>query len=175
MDRHSNLSIFAWAMGRGQSGAQQSIDVLDDALKYIFSLAALTPIAVIFSGKWLGRLFKLPGRRKEYFQFSIPHVIYIKAMNDEVMLGFSLYIVFMVSIAWTDGKNAPVMLKSKFGANLGQFDSICVLSALGSLLAALSLFLLTAGLSRLRRRTDVIAKERDELVRKVSEKSQGDR
>ncbi len=88
---HSKISVPAVIAGRGSGGTQQSINLLDDALKFIFSWIVLMPIAIIISGRYLGQLFKLPGRRKQFFQISIPHVISIRAQDDEVIFGFSLF------------------------------------------------------------------------------------
>jgi hypothetical protein len=168
------LSTFTSVPSNGQGGAQQSIDMLDDTLKFIFSWVALTPIALIISGRYLGQLFKLPGRRKQFFQISIPRVISIRAQDDEVIFGFSLFFIFLVSIGFADGKNASSVLKSKFGPSLGQFNSLCVLSALGALMAAILLYAVTRSLSSLRRRTDSIAQERDQLIRNLSQQHRGD-
>lgn len=174
MGRYPKFPAFISAVGKGQDGAQQGIDALDDALKYIFSWAALTPIAIIVSGRYLGQLFKLPGRRKQFFQISIPRIICVRAQDDEVILGFSVFFVFLVSIGFVGGKSAPSMLQSDFGASLGQFNSICVLSALGTLMAAILLYVMTRGLGHLRRRADSTAQERDQIIKQLPRRSRGD-
>jgi hypothetical protein len=166
----SKLSVSTLLASGGSSGAQQSINLLDDALKFIFSWIALMPIAIIVSGRYLGQLFRLPGRRRQFFQVSIPHVISIRAQDDEVIFGFSLFFIFLVGIAFTDGKNASSMLKSHFGPSLGQFNSLCVLSALATLMAAIFLYVVTRGVGRLRRRTDTAAQERDRLISDLSQR-----
>ena len=126
------------------------------------------PIAIIISGRYLGQIFKLPGRRKQFFQISIPHIISIRAQDDEVIFGFSLFFVFLIAIAFVDGQGASSILKSRFGPSLGQFNSLCVLSAFATIAATILLYMTTRGLGRLRRRADPSARERDRLIDELS-------
>lgn len=104
MSGQSKLSFSILATRSTSSGAQQSINLLDDALKFVFSWVALTPIEIIISGRYFGQLFRLPGRRRQFFQVSIPRVMSIGAQHDEVIFGFSLFFIFLVGIAFADGK-----------------------------------------------------------------------
>jgi hypothetical protein len=138
-----------------------SINLLSDALKFIFSWVALLPIAIIVSGKFIAHIpaFKLTGQEGQMFGVRLPGVIDFVAKGDEVVYGFGLFIAEFFIVAIVAGHAVYNLVESDFGINLGQFNAICAFSAFSSvILSGLLLFGLAMS-GRIRNRSDPIIQE----------------
>lgn len=147
------------ALARG--GTEGGINLLSDALKFVFSWVALMPIAIIVSGKFIAHIptFKLTGQEDQMFGVKLPGVISFVAKGDEVVFGFALFISEFFIIALVAGHAIYKLVESDFGINLGQFNAICAFSAFSSVLLSGVVLLGLAISGKIRRRSDPILQE----------------
>jgi hypothetical protein len=145
----------------------QALDILEKALTFIFSWLAILAIGIIASGKLLAQTFKLPGRlvqATDFFSVPIPKVLRFQAQNDEVILGFTGFIITLFSVGSIGGGNAYTFFKSHFGIDPGQFNSLCVFSGFITVMWSFLLYLLT---SRKQTPRDPLLKEHGHLIEEI--------
>jgi hypothetical protein len=138
-----------------------SINFLTAALKFVFSWIALTPIAIIVSGKLIAHIpvFRLQGQDEQRFGLRLPGVIHFVAKGDEVVFGFAIFIMEFFILSLIAGQVIYGIVKSRFGVDLGQFNSICTFSAFSSVILSAFLLLLIFICSTIRRRSDPVQQE----------------
>lgn len=139
------------------------------AVKAIFSWIILMPIAVIVSGKLLAYRFKLGGASKQLFRIPIVGLFHIQADNDEVVLGFSGFLLTLFFSGGLAGHAIHRFFQYQFGIDPGQFNTLCVFSSFATVVWAFFLYLLTS--SRTGPLGDVV-EEHTRLLDKVSKKTE---
>jgi hypothetical protein len=147
---------------------EEGIKVSKSLVKFIFSWIILMPIAVIVSGKLLSCFITLPVKKEQYFGLNIK-IVKISAHNDEVYLGFGLFLLTFSFAFMLAGQDIYSLVKTNLGSDLGQPNSICFFSSLISLLISIVIFILLnifndfpfIGNNRLKR-------EHDALINKLS-------
>ena len=117
---------------------------LADGIKFVFSWVILMPVAVIVSGKLLAQRFKLVSNADDIFRIPIRGLFVIEAKNDEVVLGFSGFLLTLFIIAVAAGHIVYDLFKYQFGVDPGQFNSLCVFSSFATVLWTAILYVLTA-------------------------------
>ena len=103
------------------------------------------------------------------FRIRIPSILKFEAKDDEVILGFTAFIITLLVVAVLGGENAYQFFVRRFGIDPGHFNALCVLSAFAtvfwSFLAFLSVLLISA-LARSRNESTV--RERAALLREIA-------
>ncbi|MSQ48574.1 MAG: hypothetical protein EXR78_09385 [Deltaproteobacteria bacterium] len=140
-----------------------SADLLTQAVKVIFSWAILMPIAVIVSGKLLSQRFSLSGKYDDQFNIRIPGILRIRSTNQEVILGFAGFLLSLLVLGCVFGAHVYDFVKSHFGVDPGQFNSLCILSSLLTVLWSSTLYVLTAAAP-----PDPASAERDRLGSEIA-------
>ena len=151
-----------------------SSDVLSKAISFVFSWLVLMPVAVIVSGKLLAQVLLLRGATKQLFRIHVPPVLDVSASDDEVILGFSSFIICLLLIGLPAGPIAYAILKTQFGIDPGHFNSLCVLSAFVNVLIT---FAVTIIIGQIRRTpTDQTALEHERRIEEIArrDKAPGD-
>jgi len=113
----------------GAPASDQQWEPFSGVLKFIFSGLLLAAASIVFGGQWLARCLHLPRDPKAKFTISIPRVLTIEATGHEVGLGFTGFIATLLVISMSAGAQAYQLTKDRLGVDLGQFNSLCVLSA----------------------------------------------
>ena len=140
------------------------------ALRFVFSWVILMPVSVIIAGKLLARVLRVGGQSEEFFGVNIPKLFRLHARNDEVVLGFTLFIITLLVTALSAGRAIYHLFVRDFGIDPGQFNSICVLSSfLDVALSGIVFVVLDKG-SGVRSKAKSAAVERDNLITDLSEK-----
>ena len=151
--------------------APGSVDYLSDSLKFVFSWIALLPIAIVVSGKLIAHnpAFKLSGQDEQKFGLRLPGIIHFVATGDEVVFGFALFITEFFFFALVAGRAIYGIVKSDFGVDLGQFNSLCAFSAFSSVIVSGLVLLFIALNGTMRGKNDPVlqehASELDRLTR----------
>ncbi|WP_214103715.1 hypothetical protein [Acrocarpospora catenulata] len=143
---------------------------LIEPVKFVFSWAGLMPIAIIISGRFIAELMKLSGRRTYFFQIKIPRFIGIFAKDDEVVFGFGAFIVTLLTVGLVGGRGSYEMFRERFGLDLGQFTSTCVLSALTTVAITTVILLANRAAGALRRKTDPTLQEHQQMIEDLAAK-----
>jgi hypothetical protein len=147
---------------------ENSIPLLEPAIKTIFSWIVLMPIAVIVSGHLLSQIFRLQRPdQQQYFRIPIPRFIEIRADGDSVILGFTGFFITLLILSTLSGKAIYGIFKEQFGIDPGQFNALCVFSALSTVLWSAILYLILR--SRIRN-AEALAVEHSSLIEKASSK-----
>lgn len=118
------------------------VEQLARSLVVIFSWAVLMPISVIVSGKFLGTCVRLGDDPKQLFRISIFGIIRIEATNNEVTLGFTGFICVFLFTGFVGGHAAYRTFCSNFGVDPGQWNALCVLSALFLVVCSVLVYML---------------------------------
>jgi hypothetical protein len=163
-------------MADGGSGdADTATVVYQDVVKAVFSWVILMPIAVMVSGKLVGQTIKLSGQRGQLFQVKLPKVITIAARDDEVILGFTMFLIALMVSGLSAGAAIYRFMVADFGIDPGQFDALCVFSSFVVVAASVLLFLLSRGAARLRRRADPRFRRFENTIEKLAAEPPRDR
>lgn len=139
-------SLFAQA-----TGAYGGLNVVVPSLRTVFSWAVLMPIAVILAGKLLSQQMKLAQASRQLFRVSLWRVLNIEARNDEVIFGFTGFIVTLFFLGSVAGPGAYTFFRERFGVDPGHFNALCVLSSFLLVVWTFLLFVVTRGLEAVRR------------------------
>ncbi len=133
------------------------------------------PIAVIISGKLVARTLKIGGQSNQIFRISVPKIFHLQAKNDEVILGFTLFLITLLSMGLIAGKSAYKLLVADFGIDPGQFNALCVLSAFADVTVAFTSFLILEKIPRTSKLSqEANAKEHDQLIEQLGRRSGDD-
>jgi hypothetical protein len=157
----------------GNDGVADPTELLTDGVKLLFSWVILMPIAVIVSGKLITQLLRIPGQRGQSFQIKIPYLIALKAHNDEVILGFTLFIAALATTGFVAGRAVYRIFSAGFGIDPGQFNSLCIFSAFLSVVISGLVFALTRLAGQLRRRSDPVLREYDRTIDELARRMSG--
>ena len=119
-----------------------AIDIFAKYVGFVFSWVVFLPAAVIFSGMFLAAIIPMKGVKKTLFK--IPLVIFkLEAHNDEVVLGFTAFLLVFAFVAFTGGETFYRYTATQFGMDPGQFHTLCFSSALFTLGLSATLWLLS--------------------------------
>lgn len=105
------------------------------------------PIAVIVGGKLTSQVMRLQAGSRSILRIVVPPVIDVRATDDEVIFGFSGFIIMLLTIGLPFGHRVYDLFRLQYGIDPGAFNSLCVMSSFANVLLAMILFLF----SRLRR------------------------
>lgn len=118
----------------------RGIEAANAVLTAIFSWVVLLGISVIVTGKITCRILRNTVLSED--KFTINFVIFkISAIGDEVLFGFLIFLLVLLSVILFGGAQVYDMFKNHSGIDIGQWNSICVLSSLLSVLVATLIFL----------------------------------
>lgn len=109
---------------------QQLIDASTVAMKFIFSWIILTPISVIVSGRLLAHRLYLFSGATQLFSIKLFGILNIEARDDEVILGFTGFLFTLLLVGGFGGVHVYTMFTFHFGVDPGQFNALCIFSAL---------------------------------------------
>ena len=148
-------------------------DVISAALKFIFSGLVLMAISVIVGGKFLAPYLRITVKTEQLFRITIWRVLTIQSTGDEVILGFSGFIVTLLLIGFPMGNSAYVVFKHNFGLDPGQFNALCILSAFVTVLWT---FMLYVGVQFynlvLRKNPSALTREHEQLIERIAKQDQ---
>ncbi|WP_146175133.1 hypothetical protein [Umezawaea tangerina] len=157
--------------GQPSSGdPDQWQQLLENALKFVFSWIVLAPIAIIVAGKLATQVVRLPGQRGQLFQIKIPALITMRASGQEVTLGFAVFILCLACTGFFAGKGVYHVFVDGFGIDPGQFNVLCVFSAFLSVALTSFLLVVVRVAGHLRGRSESAAKR--EYEAKIEELGQ---
>lgn len=160
------LSAAASSVGSG------SLALLATALKFVFSWIILTPIAIIVSGKMLAHRLMLEPGSKQLFSIRIFRILTVEARNEEVVLGLTGFLVTLLVVGAAGGARAYALFREHFGIDPGQFNSLCVISALFLVVWAFAVYLMA---KPFRVRADSrLQEEHAKKIRDLAAKKKGD-
>lgn len=125
------------------------------------------PIAVIISGIFLSKPFRLQVEAEQQFRIPIPKIFNLQATGGEVILGFAGFIMTLVPVALIGGKPIYAFFRVQFGIDPGQFNSLCILSSFITVMWSVVLWLIHRAWSRV---PDPISIQRDQQLIQISEK-----
>jgi hypothetical protein len=141
-------------------------------IKFIFSWVMLMPVSVIISGKLLSEVLKLRVRSKQLFGIErrVAGVSFeIQATDNEVILGFTGFIITLMVIAVPLGHRAYDLFREQFGIDPGQFTSLCILSSLSTVIWTFILYVIQTVSGKIgKTTTDPVAAEHKELIGMLS-------
>ena len=150
-------------------------EIYESVIKIVFSWVILMPIAVMVSGKLMAQTVKLSGQHGQLFQISIPKVIKIRANNDEVILGFGLFIVLLAIDGMVAGQVLYRLIVTNFGIDPGHFNALCIFSAFASVFLSGFVYGLSGCVALLRRRGDPQLRKYEQTIERLAaEKRQDD-
>jgi hypothetical protein len=114
---------------------QHGLQLIGEALLFLFSWIVLAAIAIIISGKLIAK--RVPLGFVEGDRFRINLVIFdMKARGDEVSLGFIVFIMSLSLCIVFGGKGAYLFFKAQSGIDIGQWSSLCAISSFLSIFCA---------------------------------------
>src|SRR4051794_24158250 len=102
------LAVDAGSPPAGHETTNQVIEGMTSIVKFIFSWIILTPISIIISGKLLAQRMKLGPGSKSLFKISLFRILTVEATNDEVILGFTGFIITLCIVGFTGGSRAYI-------------------------------------------------------------------
>lgn len=126
---------------KSTNGASSQIDYATAVLSFIFSWVVLMPIAVIVSGKLLSKRVQLRVKSEQLFSINLLYILRIRAQDDEVILGFTGFIVILLLVGLVAGPQSYTVVKSNFGIDPGQFNSVCLMSSFLTVACTLMLYI----------------------------------
>lgn len=115
--------------------ASQMIDVIRDGLVFVLSWIVLTAIAIIISGKLLAKRMPLGFFNDDVFDINLG-LLKLKSRGDEVSLGFIVFIFHLCVFIIFGGKPIYTFFKTQAGIDIGQWNSLCIVSSFASILLA---------------------------------------
>jgi hypothetical protein len=121
---------------------QHYIDNAYTLMGAIFSWAILLPTCVIIAGRYLAQIFPLPGVTGVVLRIRL-FVFNIEANNEEVILGFTGFILTFGFVSLSDGDGFYKYAALKFGIDPGQFHLLCFSSAVLTVAWSVTLWRLT--------------------------------
>lgn len=145
------------------------LEKLETLIKFIFSWVILMPIALIVSGKFIAQPIPLKVNSKQLFKISLGMLV-VEATDDEVIYGFTGFIITFLLVAIIGGKDAYALVKNNFGVDAGQFNSLCILSSFSTVLWSFLLFILWKLFSNVTNGDKRQLKERDDLIEEIAKK-----
>lgn len=136
----------------------------------VFSTAALTAIAVLFSGKLIARRIRINLPETDVFSLNLG-ILRIRAQGDEVACGFLMFILAVAATAAVGGEPAYLFFKSRSGIDLGQWSSLCAIAGLVSVIVSIAVWAI-APLFRVR--PLLSGEERSAQIAKITEQTPED-
>jgi hypothetical protein len=148
----------------------QVIEGMTSILKFIFSWVILTPISIIISGKLLAQRMKLGPGSKSLFKISLFGMLTVEATNDEVILGFTGFIITLCIVGFAGGSRAYTFFREHFGLDPGHFNALCVLSAFLLVVWTFILFLITLLMRLKSPGAEALAEKHSEMIKEIAER-----
>ena len=120
-----------------------SLEWIDPFIKSVFSWIILMPISVIVTGKLLSKPINFTVNSTQLFQIPLK-ILVVQATQGEVVLGFSGFIITLFGLAVFDGVGIYSIVKTNFGIDPGQFNSLCMFSSFATVVWSFAVFLIHA-------------------------------
>jgi hypothetical protein len=120
----------------------EALQILQDFLLFFFSGLLLAAVAIIFGGHWLSNCLNITKTPNALFRIPIPGFFTVEARGNEVGLGITGFVITLLSITVPAGPSAYAMVQKNIGIDLGQFNSLCVLSAFVTLVWTFLVYML---------------------------------
>ena len=141
---------------------------IESTLSVLFSWIILTPISIIISGKIVALMINLPVIGEQNFKINLG-ILVIEAKHGEVILGFTLFIMFFALIGFFQGENTYLMVKASFGIDPGQFNALCMVSSFATVVLVGVIFFLNNILKSKNTISNNIHQEHNNLIDSLSE------
>jgi hypothetical protein len=142
---------------------------IQSVLTVLFSWAVLTALSIILSGKLLAK--RIPAGFNDTALFNIPLGIFrLEAKGDEVSLGIIMFIFSFTGCIILGGKTAYEIFKDRAGIDIGQWNSLVVIS---SFLAVIVSTILCVILSRVTGQPVIDSEERKGVLNRLEDMSNG--
>jgi hypothetical protein len=134
----------------------RDLNIVSAVLKFGFSWLGMMPAAIAISGIFIRHIPGCQLTDQKHHLIGIPlwPVYRIRATGDEVVFGIGLFIAEFFLLGLTLGRQIYAIVRSGFGLDLGQFNSICAFSAFSSVLISFLALMIYLGGSHVMRRTD---------------------
>jgi hypothetical protein len=121
--------------------AKSYFELLQSALALLFSWCFLAAISIIISGKLISK--RLPIGISDNAIFGINLKIFqIDARGEEVTTGFIAFLLSFAFCVAVGGADAYQFFRERSGVDIGQWNSLCAIASLLSLLLATSICIL---------------------------------
>jgi hypothetical protein len=151
-------------MDKSLKNSAQTIEFARQIFVFIISWVVLTAISIIISGKFAAKIIRIGLSGDDQFLINLIW-LKLKSTKDEVVLGFAFFIVAFVIVFILGGEGAYDFFKKHSGLDIGQWNSLCVMSAL---LCASFCFILYL-ISLLFKKSPIITnEERKSIIEKLS-------
>lgn len=106
------------------------LEFLSTCLEFIFSWVVLSAVCVIVAGKLLSRSFKLRRAGKQLFCVIVPKILRVSAKDDEVIIGFAVYVITFLMVGALFGQDAHNFFSDNFGLTITHWNSLAILSSM---------------------------------------------
>ena len=106
-----------------------------------FSAVIIAIIAVIISGRFIARFIEFRSNRDDFFSLNL-WIFQIAAHRAEIILGLTFFIIMLLLVGFIGGAALYEMVHVSFGVNLGQFNTLCFISALLLLLGSFTVYII---------------------------------
>ncbi|MBP2161782.1 MULTISPECIES: hypothetical protein [Asticcacaulis] len=143
--------------------AKELISGAMEILYFIFSWIVLLTISVIISGKFAAKAFPVGFIGDDKIAINIV-ILKMKATGDEVALGFSIFILCLAASVIFGGGAAYEYFKIHSGIDVGQWNSLCVISSAACLTISIFAYLISKLLVPPR---VISGTERQEMIEKL--------
>jgi hypothetical protein len=116
-----------------------AIQALKAVLAFILSWIGLTAISIIISGKLIARRIPLGFLEEDVFNINLIF-FKLKSKGDEVSLGLIVFISNLGGWVIFGGPSAYEFFKIHAGIDVGQWNSLCIISSFASICIAFVFF-----------------------------------
>jgi hypothetical protein len=148
----------------------KAIEITSSILTAIFSWIVILGISVIVAGKLMCRMAARSISSDDRFVINF-FVFRISAKGDEVLFGFLIFLLVLLAVIFFGGRSAYEMFRDHSGIDIGQWNSICVLASLLSVMIASLIFLLNSIDGPPGGAPIITEEERKEQIAKLNKKS----
>lgn len=139
---------------------EATLETIRTVVIYIFSWFILLSVAVIVSGKLLAKTITLTVRGSQEFFINL-WLLRIKSTDDEVILGFTGFIITLLILAGLRGAAIYELVKNEFGVDPGHFYAVCMFCSFVTVAWSFLMFVLTTFRGP---KDDSTSTERDRLI-----------
>lgn len=154
------------------SWIKESIESIEEGLKFILSWIVLTFIAIIVGGKFLSQVFPQFACPKQLLRIAFKQLIDVGATDIEVIYGFGGFILTFFSLSTYAGNDIYLIVKHNFGIDPGHFSSLSIFCSFATVTWSFSLYMIFILFNRIYRSiTRDISSERDKLIDKLSHRN----
>jgi hypothetical protein len=154
-----------------EPGLSLGQNTIGAVLEFVFSWMVLLAIGVIVTGKLLTQRFRPDVGAGQLFRIPLKGLFTIEATGPEVILGFTWYLICLLSLGTVVGRDVQTWVKAHFGIDPGQFNALGFMSSLLSVTTSFIVYLLFGAPQHLGR--DSALAEHDKVVNELTRKHTG--